>query len=163
MLERPPRMATAMKLPAVFALANASVELVVVPASLLVCCTRAMFAATEAVLVREKLAEVPTPETAAVTVYGPPAVALAVKIAAVATPDALVVAVFTPPANVPLAPLAGAAKVTVTPLTGLLKESLTVACSCAANAVLTVALWGVPAVAAMLAAEPARLVNKKLA
>jgi len=35
--ERPPRMATAMKLPAVFALANASVVEVVVPASLPIC------------------------------------------------------------------------------------------------------------------------------
>lgn len=36
-LERPPRMATAMKLPAVFALLNASVVVVVVPASLPTC------------------------------------------------------------------------------------------------------------------------------
>ena len=73
------------------------------------------------------------------------------------------VAVFTPPANVPLAPLVGAVNVTVAPLTGLLKESLTVACSGAVNAVLTVALCGVPAVAVILAAVPAKLVNKKLA
>ena len=86
---------------------------------------------------------------------------LAVKTAAVAIPCALVVAVFTPPANVPLAPLPGAAKVTVTPLTGLLNESLTVACSCVAYAVFTVALCGVPAVAVMLAAAPARLVSEK--
>src|SRR5215467_8063064 len=122
-------MATAMKFPAVLELANASVDDVVVPASLLVCCTKAMFAATEAVLVREKLAEVATPETEAVTIYGPPATAFAVRIGAVATPDALVVAVLTPPAKVPLAPLAGAVNVTVTPLTGLLKESNTVAWS----------------------------------
>src|ERR1700687_4450330 len=74
----------------------------------------------------------------------------AVKIAAVAIPCAFVVAVFTPPANVPLAPLAGAAKVTVTLLTGLFRASFTVACSCVGNAVLMVALCGVPAVAAML-------------
>ena len=42
--ERPPRMATAMKLPAVFALLNASVVVVVVPASLPMCWTRAMLA-----------------------------------------------------------------------------------------------------------------------
>ena len=84
------------------------------------------------------------------------------KTTAVATPDAFVVAVFAPPANAPLAPLAGALNVTVTPLTGLLKESLTVACSCVANAVLIVAFCGVPTVAAMLAAAPARLVNEKL-
>src|SRR5690349_1763233 len=75
--------------------------------------------------------------------------------AAVATPDAFVVAVVTPPANVPLAPLPGAAKVTVAPLTGLLNESFTVACSCVANAVFTVALCGVPAVAVIVAGTPA--------
>src|SRR5260370_16196694 len=70
-------------------------------------------------------------------------------------PEALVVAVFTPPAKVPLAPLDGAVKVTVTPFTGLLKGSFTVACSCVANAVLTVALCGVPAVAVMFDGLPA--------
>ncbi len=85
------------------------------------------------------------------------------KTAAVATPEAFVVAVATPPANVPLAPLPGAAKVTVAPLTGLLKESFTVACSWVPKAVLTAALCGVPAVAVMLAAAPAKLVNEKLA
>src|SRR5258708_22517056 len=83
--------------------------------------------------------------------------------AAVATPCALVTAVFTPPANVPLAPLVGAVNVTVTPFTGLLDASLTVACSCVANAVLMVALWGVPAVAVILAGALARLVSEKLA
>lgn len=114
-------------------------------------------------LVSEKLAGVATPETDAVTVYGPPAVAFAVKTGGVARPDALVVAVFTPPAKVPLAPLAGGVNVTVTPLTGLLKESFTVACSCTAKAVLTVALCGVPAVAAILAAAPAKFVSEKFA
>src|SRR5215472_10066472 len=80
---------------------------------------------------------------------------LAVNTAAVATPEAFVVAVVTPPANAPLAPLPGAAKVTVAPLTGLLRESLTVACSCTAKPELTVALCGVPAVAAILAGMPA--------
>jgi hypothetical protein len=88
---------------------------------------------------------------------------LAVNTGAVATPLAFVVAVFTPPAKVPLAPLPGAVKVTVTPLTGLPPESLTVACSCVANAVLMVALCGVPAVAVMLAAAPARFVREKFA
>ena len=55
-----------------------------------------------------------------------PGVPLAVNAADVATPDVLVVAVLIPPANVPLAPLAGAVKATITPLTGLLPESLTV-------------------------------------
>ena len=88
---------------------------------------------------------------------------LAVKMGAVATPCALLVAVFIPPAKVPLAPLVGAANVTVTPFTGLFDASLTVACSCAANAVLTVALCGVPAVAVMLEGAPARLVREKFA
>jgi hypothetical protein len=79
---------------------------------------------------------------------------LAVNVAEVATPLAFVVAVFTPPANVPLAPLVGAVNVTTTPFTGLFDTSLTVACNGAANAVLIVALWGVPAVAVMLAGGP---------
>ena len=73
-----------------------------------------------------------------------PAVALAVNTTDVATPLALVVAVFTPPAKVPLAPVVGAVNVTVTPLTGLLPASFTVACSEVAKAVLIVALCGVP-------------------
>jgi hypothetical protein len=75
----------------------------------------------------------------------------------------LVIVVLTPPTNVPLAPLFGAANVTVAPLTGLLKESFTVACSCVPKAVLTGALCGVPAVAVILAAGPARFVKEKLA
>jgi hypothetical protein len=82
---------------------------------------------------------------------------------AIATPCVFVFAVFIPPAKVPLDPLTGAAKVTVTPLMGLLDVSLTVACSCAAKAVLTVALCGVPAVAVMLDGAPAKLVREKLA
>src|ERR1700687_3215950 len=89
---------------------------------------------------------------------------LAVNTAEVATPLTLVTAVFTPPANVPLAPVcAGGVNVTVTPLTGLVPESFTVACSAVVNAVPTVALCGVPAVAVIAAAEPAVLVSAKLA
>ena len=121
-----------------------------------------MVAAGPARLVSEKMAEVETPETEAVTVKAP-AVLLAVKTAAVAIPDELVVAVVTPPANVPPAPLPGAAKVTITPFTGLLPASFTVTWNCVVNAVLTVALCGVPAVAVMLAAGPVRLVKEKLA
>src|SRR5229473_3271273 len=55
--------------------------------------------------------------------------------------------VFIPPANVPLAPLVGAVKVTVTPLTRLFEASFTVACSCVAKGWLMTALCGVPAVA----------------
>jgi hypothetical protein len=64
---------------------------------------------------------------------------LAVKIAEVATPEELVVAVLAAPANVPLGPLPGAVKVTVTPLTGFPPESLTVATR-GANAVPSVTL-----------------------
>jgi hypothetical protein len=114
-------------------------------------------------LVRAKFAEVAIPDADAVTVYGPPAVLLAVKTADVAIPCAFVVAVFTPPANVPLAPLAGAVNVTATPLTGLFPASFTVACSCVGNAVLRLALCGVPAVAVILVGAPAWLVSEKLA
>src|SRR5205085_9291311 len=116
-------------------------------------------AADPARFVREKFAGEATPETEAVTVETP-AVVFAVKTAAVATPDAFVVVVLTPPENIPLAPLVGAVNVTVTPLTGLLKESLTVACNWVVNAVLTVALCGVPAVAVMLFAVPAKFVSE---
>src|SRR5215467_16383202 len=112
-------------------------------------------------LVSEKLAGVETPETEAVTVYGPPAMLLAVKTGAVATPCALVVAVLTPPAKLPLAPLEGAVNVTVTPETALPPASFTVATRGAGNAVAIVVLWGVPLVAAMLAADPALLLNEK--
>src|SRR6202049_3539491 len=89
---------------------------------------------------------------------------LAVNTAEVATPLAFVVAVFTPPANVPLAPVcAGAVNVTVTPLTGLLPESFTVACSAVVNAVLIVALCGVPPVAVIVPADPVMFVRAKFA
>src|SRR5258708_23548983 len=153
-LELPARIATALYYPAMLVLTNAIVEVFVLPASLLVCCTNPI-ELPGGRFEREKFAEVPTPATDAVTLYGPPAVLLAVKIAARATPCALVVAVFTPLANVPLAPLVGAVKVTVTPFTGLFDASLTVACSCVANSVLRVALWAVPAVPVVLAGAPA--------
>ena len=108
---------------------------------------------TTAVLVRLNDADVATPETLAVTEYVP-VVTLAVKVGAVAMPLLLVVSVteVLSPENVPLAPLEGAAKVTVTPLIALPFWSLTVASSAVANAVLTVALWGVPTVAVMVVA-----------
>ena len=74
----------------------------------------------------------------------------------------VVVAVADPLKAAP-APVAGAVKVTDTPLTGLLLVSFTVACSAVANALLTGALCGVPAVAEMLPAVWARLVRLKLA
>src|SRR5712691_1947888 len=123
----------------------------------------AIFAAAPARFVSAKFAGVATPETDAVTLYGPPAMLLAVKTADVAMPSELVVAVFAPPAKLPLAPLPGAVNVTVTPLTGLLAASLTVACSAVVNDVLTVAFCGVPAVAVMLAGGTARLLREKFA
>ena len=67
-------------------------------------------------------------------------------------PLALVVAVaVADPLNAAPAPLAGAVKVTVTPLIGLLLASFTVACSAVVKALFTMALCGVPAVAEMVA------------
>src|SRR4051794_22423705 len=89
--------------------------------------------------------------------------AFAVNAGAVATPLALVTAVVTPPAKAPLAPLPGAENVTVTPATGLLLASRTVACKAVPNAVAMVVLCGVPAVLVIDAAAPATLVSAKLA
>ena len=54
-----------------------------------------------------------------------------------------------------LAPDAGAENVTVTPATGLLPASRTVACNTAPNAAPTAAVCGVPAVAAIDPGAPA--------
>src|ERR1041385_498051 len=72
---------------------------------------------------------------------------------AVATPLPLVVAVVVvnPPLNVPLAPLAGAVNVTVTPLSRLLLASFTVAEKAVPKVVFTVVLCEAPPVAVMLA------------
>jgi len=90
----------------------------------------AILAGAPGVLVRENEAGVVTPDTEAVTVKDP-ALLLAVKVDAVATPLELVVAVVVavPLAKVPLAPLPGAVKVTVTLATGLLEASTTSAAS----------------------------------
>ena len=119
-------------------------------------------AAAPAVLVSEKLSVV-RPVDAAVTVYGPPAVAFAVN-GALATPEALVATVMVAVAllKTPDAPEAGAVKMTLTPDTGLLPASFTVTASGLANAVLIVALCGVvPALAVIDAAPPAVLVSEK--
>src|SRR6202158_5225273 len=119
--------------------------------------------ALPAVLVSEKLTLV-SPLAAAVTVYGPPAVALAVNGAA-ATPDALVATVIVVVLleNRPEAPDPGAVNVTLTPATGLLPASRTVTASALAKAVLTVADCGVvPALAVIVVALPAVLVSEKL-
>jgi len=85
-----------------------------------------------------------------------------VNVDAVATPLAFVTAVV-PLAKLPLAPEAGAAKVTITPLTGLFPASFTVTCNAEPNAVLIGALCGVPAVAVIDAAVPLVLVKAKVA
>src|SRR6266436_3477203 len=107
-----------------------------------------------AVFVSEKFTVV-RPVAAAVTVYGPPAVAFAVN-GADATPDAFVatviVAVLLP--NTPEAPAPGAVNVTFTPETGLLPASFTVTASAFAKAVLIVADCGVPAVGVIVAGGP---------
>lgn len=119
-------------------------------------------AATPALFVKLKVAGVDTPAAVALTVYVP-AVLLAVNAAEVATPFASVVAVLTPPANVPLAPVLGAVKVTVTPLTGLDELSFTVTTKGAENAPLTATLCEAPLVAVIDAAAPAALVRLKFA
>jgi hypothetical protein len=84
----------------------------------------------------------------------------------VATPLALVVAVVVfvlLSAKVPLAPLAGAVKVTTTPLTGCDPLSRTVATRGAENADSTVAVCGVPLVAVIVAGTAAALVRLKFA
>lgn len=116
------------------------------------------------VFVKLKLADGVTPVTPAVTANAP-VVVFAVKVGAVATPLAFVLAVtvVNPPVNVPPAPLEGAVNVTVTFASRLPPASFTVAVSAVANAAPIAALWGVPVVAAMLAAGPAMFVRLKLA
>jgi hypothetical protein len=72
------------------------------------------------------------------------------------------IAVLLPPANVPLAPEAGAVKVTTTPLVGD-PPVVTVATRGAAKAVLTTALCGVPLEAVMVSTAAAVFVRLKLA
>src|SRR5579883_2394160 len=101
-----------------------------------------------AVFVRENVAlRLPT---LAVTVYGPPAVALAIAMTD-ATPEALVTAGF--PVKVALAPDAGAVNDTDTPLIGLPLVSFTSTCNGVAKLVFTAADCGVPPVAVTLPAE----------
>ena len=81
---------------------------------------------------------------------------------AVATPFAPVVTVGEL-VNVPLGPVAGGAvNVTLAPEIGLLKASRTNAANGVANAVLTVALCGVPENVVILAGGPAVLARVKL-
>ena len=60
------------------------------------------------------------------------------------------------------APVAGAAKVTVTPLSGLPAASLTSTCSGTAKGASTVVLCGVPPVGVIVAAGPAVIVKALL-
>lgn len=113
--------------------------------------------AAPAVFVSENVAEV-APVTDAVTVYGPPDVVFAVT-AALATPEAFVCALV---ATMP-APLPGPVKFTVTPDTGLPRESVTVTESGLANAVFTAALWPVPELAVTVAGALALFVSEKFA
>ena len=85
------------------------------------------------------------------------------NVAEVATPDALVVAVFAPPAKLPLAPLLGGVKVTVTPFTGVPLAFVTVTTKGAGKGVLMAALCGVPLVAVIFVGGPGVFVNEKLA
>jgi hypothetical protein len=89
---------------------------------------------------------------------------LATNAGAVAMPLAFVgAAALLEPENVPVAPLAGAVNVTTTPLTGFPDASFTVACKGVANAVFTLVLCGLPAVAAIDDAPPPVFVSAKAA
>jgi len=98
-----------------------------------------------------------TPDTDAVTVYGP-LVPFAVNVVATASPEELVLAVVV---NVPLSvntPLAfdpGALKVTVAFATGLFEASRTIAPKTVPNAVLIAAVWASPCATVMEAGLPA--------
>lgn len=87
------------------------------------------------------------------------------KVVAVATPDVFVVAVvvLVPLANFPPAPLAGAVNVTVTPLTGLLEASTTVAARFVVYAAPMVALCVAPAEDVIEFTGPGLFVKEKLA
>jgi hypothetical protein len=118
--------------------------------------------AAPAVLVSEKFTVV-KPVAAAVTVYGPPAVAFAVN-GAEAIPEAFVATVIVAVLllNLPDAPEPVAVNVTFTPETGLLPASFTVTARALAKAVLIVVDCGVvPAFAVIDEAAPAVLVSEK--
>src|SRR5438046_2523356 len=122
-----------------------------------------MSVAAAAGFVSEKFAGVSSPCTLAVTVYCLLTPLSAVEVGELAAFMRLLFPSFTPPAKLPLAPVPGAVNVTVTLATGLPPASFTVATSGAANAVLIVALCGVPLVAVMLAAAPAVFVREQKA
>jgi len=100
----------------------------------------------------------------AVTVSAPE-VPFAVKVLEVARPFASVVSVSVPVpfANVPLAPEAGAVKVTIAPGTGFPPTSTTFATSGAGNALLIGVDWGLPDDAVIAAGDPVVFVSVKVA
>ena len=105
-------------------------------------------------LVRLNAAVTASPETLALTAKLP-LMLFAVSAGAVACPLELVTAVaVAEDPNKAAAPVEGAVNVTVTPLTGLPAESVTVPCRAVENAAPTIALWGVPADAEIFAAGP---------
>ncbi len=84
------------------------------------------------------------------------------KAGEVARPEAFVFTVtVVEPANVPLAPEAGAVKVTLAPETKLPPASFTVATNGLLNAWLTCALWPLPDIAVMVAGAPTVFVRVK--
>lgn len=111
-------------------------------------------------MVSEKIAGDAAPGAVAETI-NVPATPLAVKDGEAATPEAFVTpeAVRPAPVNVPLGPLAGAVKVTVTPLNGFPLASCTVALKGAANCALSGALCGVPP-EGVIAGGPVELCEK---
>jgi hypothetical protein len=123
-------------------------------------------AAVPTVFVNEKFAGVATPDTLADTVYGPPTVAFALT-GADTCPEAFVVKVmvFELLLNIAAAPDAAgvSVNVTLTPGTGLLPLSSTVATSGFVNAVLIFVLCPLPLVAVIEAAVPTVFVNEKFA
>ena len=107
------------------------------------CVTKARFDAPAARLVSANAAVPLSPDALAVTEYVP-AMLLAVAFTLTCPPASLTADWADNAAD---APVPGAAKSTVMPLTGFPSESVTVACSVLVKAVLMVALCGVPAVA----------------
>jgi hypothetical protein len=99
------------------------------------------------------------PVEAPVTVYDPETV-LAVNAGAVASPLESVVIVELV-ANVPVAPVEGVVKTTLTPGTALPKLSLAKTCKLFANAAPTVADWLLPFTIAIVLAAPGEFVRLK--
>jgi hypothetical protein len=116
-----------------------------------------------ALFVRANGAEVPTPETDAVTLYVPAVVpANGIAVVAIPEPSVMAVTVVKPP-NVARAPVEGAVNVTVIPDSGFAAASVTFAWSALPNDVPTVVLCGVPENAATDDGVPAAFVKLNVA